>query len=297
MEFTMNAVISDIKRFAVHDGPGIRTTVFFKGCPLNCVWCHNPESISLHPQTAYYREKCISCGICAEVCPEKAHIFTAEGHIFDRSRCRACGICEETCFGQSLKHYGKEMTVEELLDILLEDKAFYDQSGGGITLSGGECLVQPAVCTELLKQCKEKGLHTAVDTCGFVPQNIFERILPYTDLFLYDLKAIDEEIHIQCTGRSNQLILENLRYLVQKHCRIEIRIPYVPGWNDKQLPSIISFLRELDPLPDVKLLPYHPFSDSKHDALGSQNNFSAQAPSACEVQTAEQLLSSLRIRT
>lgn len=204
--------IFDIKRFAVHDGSGIRTTVFLKGCPLKCLWCHNPEGISFRPQLAFYRHKCVGCGECAGVCPTGAQTMSADGHAYDRERCTACGRCEPVCLGRALVLYGKEMTADELMPVLLEDKAFYDNSGGGITLSGGECLCQPDFCAELLRKAKENGLNTAVDTCGFVPRAAIDAVMPYTDMFLYDIKAMDETVHIRCTGHANQPILENLRY-------------------------------------------------------------------------------------
>lgn len=162
----MRATIFDIKRFAVHDGDGIRTTVFFKGCPLKCVWCHNPEGISYMPQLAYYENKCVSCGECVEICPQKAHGIEKGRHSFDRNKCILCGECEKMCLGEALKLYGKEMTIDELMPLLLEDKDFYTTSGGGVTLSGGECLMQADFCAELLKKLKSENINTAVDTCG-----------------------------------------------------------------------------------------------------------------------------------
>ena len=207
----MKALISDIKHFAVHDGDGIRTTVFFKGCPLKCVWCHNPESIDFKPRVAYYENKCIGCGECISVCSSGAHKITQDGHIFERDLCVACGKCEKACLGEALKFYGKEMTVDELLPILLEDKDFYETSGGGVTLSGGECLCLADFCAELLQMLKKEGINTAVDTCGYVPKESIDKVLPYTDTFLYDIKAIDENVHMKCTGKSNRLILENIK--------------------------------------------------------------------------------------
>ena len=185
------AIISDIKRFAVHDGDGIRTTVFFKGCPLRCRWCHNPEGLSFRSELAYYAHKCIGCGACVSACPNGAHVIDVEGHRIDRTKCTVCGKCEAVCFSDALKLYGREGTVKSLLPELLADRDFYETSGGGVTLSGGECLAQADFCTELLKALKEENIHTAVDTCGFVKREAIDKVLPYTDIFLYDMKHIE----------------------------------------------------------------------------------------------------------
>ena len=285
----MKAIVSDIKRFAVHDGDGIRTTVFFKGCPLKCVWCHNPEGIGFKPQTAYYEHKCIGCGECAKACPAGAHTITENGHEFHREVCVGCGKCEEVCLGDALKFYGKEMTVEELLPLLLEDRDFYETSGGGVTLSGGECLAQADFCANLLQALKAEGIHTAVDTCGFVSKNALDKVIPFTDLFLYDIKAIDEEVHKKCTGQSNQRILENLRYLDSRGKKIEIRIPYVPGYNSDQIPAIRALLQELGNITKVRVLAYHNYAGSKYAALGMENTLPTNLPTAEEIKAAESL--------
>lgn len=284
----MTGLISDIKRFAVHDGDGIRTTVFLKGCPLKCVWCHNPEGIAFQPQIAYYKHKCIGCGQCVPVCPQNAHSME-NGHRFDAEKCIACGACAKVCLGEALTYYGKEMTVGEVLEILLEDKIFYESSNGGITLSGGECLMQPEFCAELLKKCKDNGLHTAVDTCGYVSKETLDKVIPYTDIFLYDIKAIDEDVHIRCTGRPNQIILDNLKYLDENGCKTEIRIPYVPEWNADQMEKIRDFLSELNHVQKIKVLAYHNFAGSKYDALSMENTLPAVLPGEGEMETAEHL--------
>lgn len=284
----MKGIVSDIKRFAVHDGDGIRTTVFLKGCPLKCLWCHNPEGISPKPQLAYYQHKCIGCGECAAVCPQQAHSMEG-GHTFDRDKCISCGACAKVCLGEALTFYGKEMTADEVLAIFLEDKAFYESSGGGITLSGGECLMQPDFCAELLKKCRESGLHTAVDTCGFVSKETLDKVIPYTDVFLYDIKAIDEEVHIQCTGQSNRIILENLRYLEKNGCKVEVRIPYVPGHNSDQMEKIRSFLSGFTNIIKVRVLAYHNFAGSKYDALSMENTLPIVLPGEGEMKDIESL--------
>ncbi len=284
----MTGLISDIKRFAVHDGDGIRTTVFLKGCPLKCVWCHNPEGIAFQPQIAYYKHKCIGCGQCVPVCPQDAHTMEEE-HRFDAQKCIACGACAKVCLGEALTYYGKEMSAEEVLEILLEDRIFYESSNGGITLSGGECLMQPEFCAELLRKCKENGLHTAVDTCGYVSKETLDKVIPYTDIFLYDVKAIDEDVHIRCTGRSNQIILDNLKYLDKNGCKTEIRIPYVPEWNADQMEKIRDFLSELNHIQKIKVLAYHNFAGSKYDALSMENTLPAVLPGEGEIKAAEHL--------
>ena len=283
------ARIMDIKHFAVHDGDGIRTTVFLKGCSLQCVWCHNPEGISFKPQLAYYRNKCIGCGECEAVCPAGTQKMTENGHVFDRNLCIACGKCERECLGEALKLYGKEMTVEELLPVLLQDRAFYETSGGGVTLSGGECLCQADFCRELLQALKEKGIQTAVDTCGFVPREAIDMVMPYTDVFLYDLKAMDEEVHVRCTGRPNGVILENLRYIDACGKAVEVRIPYVPDWNHDQMEKMAAFLKSLKNVRAVKVLAYHNYAGSKYDALGMENTMPGVLPREEEIQKAQAL--------
>lgn len=287
----MKALISDIKHFAVHDGDGIRTTVFFKGCPLKCVWCHNPEGIDFKPQMAYYKNKCIGCGECISACPSGAHKITQEGHIFERDLCVACGKCETLCLGEAMKHYGKEMTVDELLPQLLEDKEFYETSGGGVTLSGGECLIQADFCAALLKELKEAGINTAVDTCGYVPKESIDKVLPYTDTFLYDIKAIDEDVHINCTGKSNHLILENIKYIDSLHKSIEVRIPFVPNYNDNQMNQIAAFLKNLKNVTKIRVLPYHNYAGSKYEALDMENTLPDQLPDEEEIKKAENMVS------
>ena len=281
----MGAFITDIKKFAVHDGDGIRTTVFFKGCPLRCVWCHNPEGISAKKEIAYYAHKCISCGRCTKIC--KANRLDGE-HIFDRNECALCGECVDLCPGSAFVLYGKSMEVSDIMPILLEDKIFYESSGGGITLSGGECLMQADFCRELLIECKKEGLNTAVDTSGFVSREAFDKVLPYTDVFLYDVKAIDEGVHIACTGRSNSLILENLKYIDSLGAKTEIRIPYVPGYNDMEIEKIAEFLKTLKSLLRVRVLPYHNYAKSKYDALGIKDTLPDRLPSEKEISEAEE---------
>ena len=262
----MKATIFEIKRFAVHDGDGIRTTVFFKGCPLRCVWCHNPEGLSHTPELAFYEHKCIGCG-----------------------ECKKDGFTVEDCLGEARVPYGREVSVDELLPILLEDRDFYERSGGGVTLSGGECLMQADFCVELLRRLKENGISTAVDTSGFASRAAFDKVIPYTDVFLYDLKAYDEDVHIRCTGQSNKIILENLLYLDSLGKSVEIRIPYVPGYNDTEMEKIAAFLAELKNIVRVRVLPYHSYAASKYKALGIQNTLPEKLPTDEEIDLAQSL--------
>lgn len=273
----MNARIVEVKRFAVHDGPGIRTTVFFKGCPLKCVWCHNPETIRPHPQLAFFESKCLQCGLCRELCPSPED-------------CGLCGQCAQLCPAGARILYGKSVTVEQLLPELLEDRDFYANSGGGVTLSGGECLTHASFCRELLRQLKEQGIHTAVDTCGFVPRSALDQVIPCTDIFLYDLKAVDEEVHRRCTGQPNGLILSNLRYLDSRGCAIEVRIPFVPGYNDGELPAMAEVLASLQHLKGVRVLAYHNFAGSKYEALHMQNTLPLQLPTPEALEAARSIL-------
>ncbi|MBQ3124648.1 MAG: glycyl-radical enzyme activating protein [Clostridia bacterium] len=283
----MKARIFEIKRFAVHDGDGIRTTVFFKGCHLKCVWCHNPEGIPSTPQLAYYKNKCIGCGECVTVCPQNAHRIENGMHVFEREKCIGCGKCTDVCLGDALIFYGREMTVSELLPLLLEDKEFYENSGGGVTLSGGECLMHADFCAELLKELKANGVHTAVDTCGFVSKAAIDKVMPYTDIFLYDLKSFDEDIHIKCTGQSNKIILENLKYIDDCGKKTEIRIPYVPGFNSGEIEKIAKFTKDLEHLTLVRVLPYHNYAGSKYESLEMENNLPKQLPTDEEIRIAE----------
>lgn len=280
----MKAIVTNIKRFAVHDGNGIRTTVFFKGCPLKCVWCHNPEGISTKTELAYYKHKCMNCGICVKICPNNAHKIRDKKHVFDKNLCKACGKCAEMCFGDALKIYGKEYTVDELLPVLTEDKAFYENSGGGVTLSGGECLVYADFCEELLKKLKEENINTAVDTCGFVPKEALDTVMSYTDTFLYDIKAFDEKTHIECTGKSNEIILENLKYLDKCGKKIEIRIPYVPEYNSNEINRIFDFLKNLKNVIKIRILPYHNYAGSKYEALSTENTLPEKIPNEKEIE-------------
>lgn len=260
-------MIFAIKPFEIHDGDGIRTTVFFKGCPLRCKWCHNPESFIDRAELAFWEHKCLNCGKCIKLCD--AHYFENSIHKFDQTKCIACGKCVEVCPVSALKLYGYEIEVDELIDEITKDYDFYAESGGGITLSGGEPLLHAEYCAELLMKLKQKDINTAVDTCGYVSQKAIDKVLPYTDTFLYDIKAIDEDVHIECCGVSNKIILENLLYIDSKGKKIEVRIPYVPEMNDSQIKKIGLFLKDIKNLVRVRVLKYHNLATDKYRALGN----------------------------
>lgn len=258
-------LIFDIQRNSFVDGPGIRTTVFLKGCNLGCQWCHNPESQSAGKELLFYRNKCIRCGKCNAICPRGAIRFG----MADRSKCDFCGKCELYCQRAAIRVCGKEYSPDELMGILKKDRAFYENSGGGVTFSGGECMLLPEGFVDVLKRCRESGIRTAIDTAGNVPWDNFEKVLPYTDLFLYDIKAMDPEIHREYTGADNALILDNLKRLLERGAAVQIRVPVVPGVNDSAA-EMEKIRRFLEPFPGQKpeLLPYHRMGEGKYDALG-----------------------------
>ncbi len=262
------AMVFETRRFAVHDGPGVRTVLFLKGCPLRCRWCHNPEGIEPHPQLAWYEHKCLHCGACVAACPTGAHRMADGVHVLNRAACVACGACEAVCPARALRRLGHRLTVEAAHRLILEDRDFY-RDGGGATLSGGEPLLQSAFCADLFKRLKADGIHCALDTCGAVAWQRFAAVLPWTDMVLYDLKHVDDPLHRAYTGGSNRRILANLRRLATCEIPIEIRIPVIPGFNDDPA-SVAAIGRALDDLANivaVRLLPYH-HAASKYQALG-----------------------------
>ena len=245
--------IFDINRCSVSDGPGIRTTVFFKGCNLDCFWCHNPEGKSALPELARFEEKCVGCGACATVC-------TSEGE------CRLCGRCVERCLNGARRIYGRKYEIGELVEIIAADKPYFDATGGGLTVSGGECMLYPEYVAELSRACAELGISVAVDTAGCVPYSDFEKVLPYVDLFLYDVKCLDPELHKRGTGTYNSLILQNLERLLRDGKRIMVRTPVIHDFNEgEELERIKVFCAERGL--EHELLPYHSFGDAKGRAI------------------------------
>lgn len=264
------ATVFNVQRFSLGDGPGIRTTVFMKGCPLNCLWCHNPESKNAYPELMLYPDKCIGCGSCLKVCPKGLHTIGEQGeHLIDRERCARCFACSESCVG-ALEAAGKEMSVEDVLTEVMKDKAFYDNSGGGMTLSGGEPLMHFDFSLALLTSAKEQGLHTCIETCGYAPWEHIEALIPYVDIFLWDVKEIDPARHKEYTGVSNERILENLRKLSAAGAEIVLRCPIIPGLNDRKehLSGIAALAEELSGVTRVDVEPYHPLGQGKSEALG-----------------------------
>ena len=266
--------IFEIKRFAVHDGPGIRTTVFFKGCPLSCRWCHNPEGISYDLEIALLERLCAGCGECFAACPQGLHTMDESGaHTFEREGCKLCMTCADACMPQAIKLFGTDYTPEALYKIAAEDIDFYKQSGGGVTCSGGEPLMQPGFAADFLRLCKINGIHTSVDTSGCAPWAAFETILPFTDLFLYDIKHMDPLEHKKLTGVDNRLILENLAKLSGQGVPVEIRMPVIPGLNDDEENILRSagFFKNLKQVTLIRPLPYHALSGSKYASMGKKH--------------------------
>lgn len=280
-------MLFDIMRYAIHDGPGIRTTVFMKGCPLRCWWCHNPEGISRLRDLMYFEYKCIQCKTCVQVCPARA--ITSEGnkHIINRAICTRCGLCAESCPTGALKVVGYEITVDELLRKIREDTLLYDYSGGGVTFSGGEPLSQPLFVLEALKKCRELGIHTALDTSGYASPKVFESIMEHVDLFLYDLKLMDEEECRKYIGASNKVIKKNLITLVKRGRGkdVIIRFPVIPGITDteRNLAKLLSFISQLNGVNEVDILPFHDVSE-KYKRLGMEYKMMIQkAPTEQEL--------------
>ncbi len=285
-EMSRKAPVFNIQSYSIHDGPGIRVTVFLKGCPLRCLWCANPESNSPAPQLMTYNTKCTGCGACVEACPQKAVRLTElEGAVkqeTDRGLCVNCGTCVPVCPADAREIAGKEMTVQEVLDRVLQDKLFLDASGGGMTLSGGEFLAHPAFSEALLHAAREAGLHTAVESCVFAPRETVDRVFPYVDLGLLDVKHMDPEKHRAYTGVSNELILDNIRHIYRDlRVPVTVRVPVIPGHNDddENIAATARFAAGLGPDAAVHLLPYHRLGDSKLESLGRTPQLHLEVPS------------------
>ncbi|MGD8700265.1 MAG: glycyl-radical enzyme activating protein [Gemmatimonadales bacterium] len=262
--------IFDIKKFAIHDGPGVRTTVFFKGCPLGCWLCHNPESQAFDSELMLRDSRCDRCGDCVEVCGPAALSLDAQNLQIDRSRCDLCGACVDACLLGALEIAGREVTADEVLAEIEKDTVYYDESGGGVTISGGEPLSQADFLCDLLAACRARGIRTALDTCGHAPPAVFRRVARHVDVFLFDLKLIDDERHREFTGSSNEVIHENLRWLSEQGSDVVIRFPLLPGINDddENIGRLGEFLLSLPKRFPVDVLPYHRMGVDKYARLG-----------------------------
>ena len=278
--------VSNIQRFSLDDGPGIRTTVFFKGCNLHCAWCHNPECIVSGLSLQLIENSCVGCGKCAAVCDRGVHTIDADGrHLVDRSRCAGCGKCAYQCPHTALNLIGTRYEPEELLRQILKDRKYYETSSGGVTFSGGEPLLHPEYLSGMLALCREAGLHTAVDTAGCVPFSSFEQVLPHAELFLYDIKLWSSDRHQAATGVPNERILENLRRLTDAGGEVWIRTPVIPTFNDdlEELGHIAAFLAGLparEQVQKIQLLPYHSYGVGKYATLGVDSRTAGLQPPA-----------------
>jgi len=267
------AVVFDVKRYAINDGPGIRVTIFLKGCPLSCRWCHNPEGISAKVQRMYTRKKCIGCGECVSICPIEACELTPDGIVTDNSICLQCGQCAEVCPARATEMSGHYESIDDLLKIIEKERPFFDQSGGGVTFSGGEPLLFPEFLTEILDACGRMQIHRTVDTSGLASTRTILEIARRTDLFLYDLKLMDPEKHKQWTGVGNRRILQNLQALAETGADIQIRIPLIKGVNcdEKNIEETAVFVTALSgPRKAISLLPYHNLAEGKSNKLGQE---------------------------
>ena len=265
-----SGTLFDLKRFALHDGPGVRTTVFLKGCPLSCSWCHNPESQDPNPELMFWADRCVGCGACVAACPNGAISISRGASRTDRTRCTACGACVDVCPFGARAIAGEAWSLDRLVREIEKDLLFYDESGGGVTLSGGEPLAQASFSISLLSECRKRRIHTAVDTCGHAEWEVLRDAARWADLILYDVKHPSADRHRELTGVANERILENLRRLDGEGCPLWIRVPVVPGLNDasEDIAALGGIVADLDAVEAVHLLPYHPGGEAKRERLG-----------------------------
>ncbi len=269
-ELNDSGIVFDIQRASLHDGPGIRTTVFLKGCPLRCIWCHNPEANRLKPQLFFYNERCITCGDCVPACQHSVHRVNNNVHFIDYEKCLSDANCVKACNQHALKIVGSHMTVADVMQEVLADRSFYERSGGGLTLSGGEPMMQFPFSLDLLKAAKKNGIHTCLETSGFSAQEKFEEILPHVDLFLFDYKITGRDEHRLYTGVSNESILSNLNFLYQRQKSIVLRCPIIPQINDTQIhiKAVAELSLKYPKLAGIELLPFHDMGNCKRASIG-----------------------------
>ena len=269
---TKTRIVLSITRMTVHNGPGIRTLILFKGCPLRCPWCSTPESQNARPEIAVYPDRCIHCDQCLAACPVDAVRLTADTVSIDRPVCDRCGKCASVCNAEALRLLGREMSIPGLVTEIKKDGVAFKHSGGGVTLSGGEPLLEPDFTVELLRALSAAGIRVGIDTCGYVPRKTIERVLPYVSFFLWDVKLADERRHRELTGVSNRRILSNLRFVSQRGVPIYIRVPLIPGYNDsdEDLGAICTLVKELASVVEVDLLPIHHLGRAKYASLGRE---------------------------
>ncbi|MDR0852130.1 MAG: glycyl-radical enzyme activating protein [Clostridiales Family XIII bacterium] len=266
----IQGTVFNIQRYSIDDGPGIRTTVFMKGCPLRCLWCSNPESQNAKPELTYRYTSCVKCGACVDACPNKALTLGAGGIQVDRERCACCGDCVKTCTAEALQISGKEMTIEEVFKTIKRDDVYYETSDGGVTASGGEILGQADFVAALFKKCHEAGYHTNADTSGYGSEEGLLKILEHSDLVYFDLKHMDPEKHQEAIGISNDVILKNLSIAAKSGVRVVIRFPLIPDYNDtaENLTAMAQFITDLNPEMTIHILPYHRYGESKYAMIG-----------------------------
>ena len=264
--------VFDIQKFSINDGPGIRTTVFLKGCPLDCLWCHNPESKGAEPEVSFTSEKCILCGYCAATCPNKCHIIDGKVHSYDRAKCLRCGKCTLECYSKALEVVGKEMTVKEVMAEVLKDVPFYETSNGGMTISGGEPMAQFLFTKALLEDAKKHKLHNCLETSGYAPMERYREIVRLVDIFLFDFKESDPARHMKCTGVPQENIVKNLIELDSLGAKTVLRCPIIPKMNDRKshFNGIAKLANRLSGIIEINILPYHPLGKSKSSRIGKE---------------------------